>query len=407
MSDSAKGPGAGYIYQFELALVELAKMSRDNVLSIEKMDDLAMQDIKGHYIMTIQAKHSISVTGSTFGNTSSDLWKTLVNWIDKITNGHVGSGNHFKVITNVKIPKNSIIRKFRIEDYDEVIEEIRSIKCDQEAKIAKNKSKGKNSPSIKAILSKVDKVLNDLPSFQIILSNFSYEENYQLKEDFFDSIQLGSITDDSYKSDLYDHFIGWVINKTKENWLNSNEADFTKKDFEEKYDYLRRVHPLKKVLFRSKKEITGLANIDLNQTRNDTFILQIEDIERDEDDKKEIIKEAIFNFILSDIEISYVITKSNTFTKPDYEDFKEECYNNWKKLKKKHAPHDPKKYSASEQNDIAIKIFDEIMDEIKLSFIEDFNFDNSNKYVQNGTFLQLSNEPKIGWIPSWKEKYKK
>ena len=63
MSDSAKGPGAGYIYQFELALVELAKMSNANVLSIEKMDDLAMQDTKGHYIMTIQAKHSISATG--------------------------------------------------------------------------------------------------------------------------------------------------------------------------------------------------------------------------------------------------------------------------------------------------------------------------------------------------------
>lgn len=405
MKDSARGPSAGYIYQFELALVELAKMSKDNVLSIEKMDDLAMQNAKGHYIMTIQAKHSIALTGSNFGNTSVDLWKTLVNWLDKLTNGYVVKGNHFKAITNVSIPANSIIRKFENTNPDLVIKEIRAIKSKQEAKIVKNKANGKDSKSVKATLIKINKVLKDLPNFRIVLSNFSFEENYQLKEDFFDSIQLGSITDDSYKSDLYDNFLGWVVNRTKENWNNRKEADFTKKDFEEKYDYLRRVHPLKKVLFRSKKEVVKLTNIDLNQTRNDTFIQQIEDIERDEDDKEEITKEAILNFILSDIEISYIITKSNTFTKPDYEDFKEECYQVWKKIKRKHAPLDQKNYSISEQNSIAIKVFDEIMDEIKMSFIENFNFDNSNRYVQNGIFLQLSDEPRIGWVPSWKEKY--
>jgi hypothetical protein len=407
MNDSAKGPGAGYIYQFELALVELAKMSKTNVLSIEKMDDLAMQDINGHYIFTIQAKHSISVTGKNFGSTSIDLWKTLINWIDKLKNGHIVKGNRFKAVTNVSIPSSSIIRKFGIEDFDEVVDEIQTIKSKQVAKIAKNSAEGKESPSIKATLNRMDKVLNDLPHFQTILSKFSFEENYQLKDDFFDSIQLGSITTDLYKSSLYEGFLGWVVSVSSENWNNGTEAEFTKKDFEEKHHHLRKVHPLKRAIFRNKSEIPEFATIDLNQTRNDTYIQQILDIERDADDKDEIIKDAILNFILSEIEISHLISKSNTFTKPDYEDLKDECYRIWKRVKKKYAPLDTKSYSETDQNAIAIKIFDEIMDDIKIKIVEDFSFDSSDKYVQNGAFLRLSDEPKIGWIPSWKEKYKK
>tara|TARA_B110000967_G_C18893017_1_gene568643 strand:- start:2623 stop:3846 length:1224 start_codon:yes stop_codon:yes gene_type:complete len=407
MNDSAKGPGAGYIYQFELTLVELAKMSRNSVLSIEKMDDLAIQDEKGHYIMTIQAKHSISMAGSNFGSTSTNLWKTLVNWIDKLKEGHVVKGNHFKAITNVKIPSNSIIRKFGIENFEEVVDEIKKIKSKQEGKITENHTLGKDSPIIKATVKKINVILNDLPNLENVLSNFSFEENYQLKEDFFDSIQLGSISDDTYKSNLYYDFLGWVVGRSKENWIHGNEAEFTKKDFEEKYHYLSRVHPLKKALFRSKKEIPENTKIDLTETRNDTYIQQIEDIERDEDDKDDIIKEAILNFILCDIEISHIITTSNTLTKPDYEDFKELCFETWKKVKRKHAPLDLSNYSETDQNNIAIKVFDEIMNEVKLSFIENFNFDNSNKYIQNGAFLQLSDEPRIGWVPSWKKKYKK
>lgn len=407
MSDSAKGPGAGYIYQFELALVELAKMSKNNVLSIEKMDDLAVQNIKGHYIMTIQAKHSISVTGTNYGNTSIDLWKTIVNWLEKLNKGQVVKGNHFKAITNVKIPSNSIIRKFGIENFDKVVDEIRTIKTNQEAKIKENQAKGEVSPTIKDTLRRIDVILNDLPNFETILTSFSFEENYRIKDDFFDSIQLGSITTDSYKTSLYEGFLGWVVSISSDNWNNNKDAEFTKKDFEEKHDHLRRLHPLKRAIFRNKSEISEIATIDLNQTGNDTYIQQILDIERAEDDKEDIIKEAILNFILSEIEMSHIITKSNTFTKSDYEDFKELCFKTWEKVKRKHAPLDANRYSEIEQNAIAIRVFDEIMDEIKVKLIDDFNFDDSNKYIQNGTFLKLSDEPRIGWLPSWKEKYKK
>ncbi len=75
-------------------------------------------------------------------------------------------------------------------------------------------------------------VLNDLSNFQTILSNFSFEENYQLKDDFFDSIQLGSITTDPYRTNLYEGFLGWVVSVSSENWNDAKEAEFTKKNFE-------------------------------------------------------------------------------------------------------------------------------------------------------------------------------
>jgi hypothetical protein len=67
-------------------------------------------------------------------------------------------------------------RKFKIENFDKVVDEIRTIKSKQEAKIKENKVKGQDSPTIKDTLRRIDFVLNDLPNFKTILSSFSFEE---------------------------------------------------------------------------------------------------------------------------------------------------------------------------------------------------------------------------------------
>jgi len=405
MSDTAKGPSAGYLYQFELALSELAQLNKSFKLSIEKMDDLAIQDEKGTYVLTIQAKHSICATGTNFGNTSVDLWKTLTLWINKLKAGLLEDGNEFKAITNVSIPSNSIVRTFNKSNEIEVINGIEKIKNELELKISNKAKEGKNSPSNEIILRHVKFVLNHINEFKTILSHFSYIENYNVKEDFFNLIQLATVENEDLKKSIYEGFLGWITNKSQETWNNRAEVEFTKKDFEDKYHHLRDIHPLQRALFRNKKDIPEHQTIDLSSKRDDLYIKQIEDIQRDEDDKQYIIKEAILDFILSDIEISHLITRTNIFTQPDYEDFKNLCLNKWGQIKRKHAPQKPENYSVDELNSIAIKIFDELMEEVKLDFMGNFGFDRNNKYIQNGTFLHLSNEPKIGWNPNWKKKY--
>ena len=47
MKDSAKGPSSGYIYQFEIGLLQLTKLNQGEAISIEHVDDVAVLDSKG------------------------------------------------------------------------------------------------------------------------------------------------------------------------------------------------------------------------------------------------------------------------------------------------------------------------------------------------------------------------
>lgn len=405
MGDLAPGPASGYIYQFELALIELSQMRKGQFLSVEKMDDLAIEDDKGTYMLTVQAKHSISASGKSFGSTSEDLWKTVVNWIKKIKNKQLNEDNEFRAVTNTKIPQSSIIRKFD-KPLTDLLVIIKEILENQKEKLRAKKEEGKKASSIISTIERLEYVLDNINEFEIILNNFQFEENYKIKENFLSKIQMETVEEESVKDNIFEGFLGWIISKSKEVWNNKGDISFSKKDFENKYHQLRDLHPLKKAYFRNKKEIAKNENIDFSNTGNDLYVKQIDDFEIGESDKEEIIREAIQDFILRDIEISYIIKNNNMITKIDLEDFEEKCIKKWRNVRLKYAPRKIDKYDSEELNEIGFQIFVDIMNEVKIEFLDNFGFDDSNEYIQKGTFLNLSNIPTIGWNPNWEQLYK-
>ncbi|MEP3209540.1 MAG: ABC-three component system protein [Maribacter sp.] len=409
MKDSAKGPSSGYIFQFEIALLELSKLKKLESISIEKIDDIAKEDENGTYTLTAQAKHSISLSGKTFGNTSEDLWKTINIWVDKIRLNILTEKNKFKAITNVGIPNNSIIRKFTSNSFAENIGQIKRLRHKQQLKVDEKIERGEAAPSISKTISLIDYALEHSDELEIIFENFSYEEHYEIKDDFFNAILIGNVEDDTLKESFYQSFYGWIIQKSKEMWLHQKEAVFTRKDFEDKYNHIRDNHTIVNAssMFRNRKTLEAIQSIDTGVNRSELFIRQLSDIERDQEDKEDIIREAIIDFILCDIEIAYFIKHNKSFTKVDFEDFEDLCIKKWKEVKRKHISQNIANYSLEQLNDFSIKICDEVLTEVKLSFHNSFGFDDSNKYIQNGTFLNLTNIPKIGWHPDWKKKYSK
>lgn len=169
---------------------------------------------------------------------------------------------------------------------------------------------------------------------------------------------------------------------------------------------MREQHTLIKAIFRSKKDVQRENPIDFKTIDyTEIFIRQLQDIDRNEDEKSDIIKDAIIDYIFCDIEITNIITNNNNFTKHDFEQFEERCEEEWKKIKRVIIRYNLDKYQDFELNDFAIQIFDNIMNDLQIEFTEYFGFNNFNRYIQNGTFLKLSNMPKIGWHPNWKSKY--
>lgn len=229
MSDSAKGPAAGYIFQFEIALLELLNLSSDEAISIEKVDDIAIEDNKSTYIFTIQAKHSIS-TGSNFGSTSEDLWKTFKIWITKLNNGILNSSNKYKAVTNKKIPSSSIIKSFGKVPFDDLIKKVESVKMNQEAKLLQKQAASKNTAGTKKIIDLIDFCLLHKKEFQTIVDNLEITEEFKVKDLFINQVFLASAPD-IIKDNMYQGLLGWLFDKSKEYWIDKKEAIFKRSDF--------------------------------------------------------------------------------------------------------------------------------------------------------------------------------
>nr|WP_315160862.1 ABC-three component system protein [uncultured Flavobacterium sp.] len=404
---TAKGPSSGYIYQFEIALWQLSSLEDNQSISIESIDDIGKLDEKGTYIATIQAKHSISSSGKSFGNTSEDLWKTLNIWIKNIRDGKLTSDNKFYANSNKKPPKNSIIEKLGKISFDELLAEIESIKATQKLKIEQNDLKGEDSPTIKKTISRIDNTLLYKKELKIISQNFELlDENIDVKSLVFNKMNLGGYSDNQ-KDNFYHTFLGWVQDKSKQFWINGSDAIFSKKEYDIKFNSLRDIHLLNKLIFRKKDLLENGTLIDPQSINKDqTFIKQILDIDRFQ--KNEIVEEAIIDYLCRDIEIAHLINSSSPLTREDFKKFEENCIKKWKNILRKHITK-PKiqDYTIEELNQISITIYDEVMTSLNMSFQDDFGiFNDSNKYIQNGTFLSLSDVPVIGWHPEWERKYK-
>jgi hypothetical protein len=110
----------GYLYQVDVALVELITRSRGRIvdpavgLSIEKYDDVAFET-GATPTEVLQTKHSLNEAKS-LSDTSTDLWRTLKGWIDlrQIDEG-LGDGQQavLSLLTTSAAPDGSAAAKLR------------------------------------------------------------------------------------------------------------------------------------------------------------------------------------------------------------------------------------------------------------------------------------------------------
>lgn len=409
MSDSALGPIAGYLFQFEKALVLLATLeSYNDFVSIEVFDDVSVQDENDIVLVAVQSKHSISPNGTTFEDTSNSLWRTLQIWIQKLENGTFNKDTKFICSTNKKIPHQSLIKKIEKGALSTVLADINTLLINQKLKLQNLQTNDPNSgPSIKKIIKLIEFVISKPNEFEIIKNNMIVMDQEDLLEKFYGAIHM--ITDeytDARRLATFEAMYGWIFNRSKAKWLNASDATFTKKDFDTKLALINSNPAIINAVFRKKSSL-GSVNADkIRETKKELFVLQIEDIKRNKNAKERKIESAILDFIYHDIEIAHIIAKGN-FTDDDFEEFKKSCLTRWQECHDTYVLKELDEYDENDKNTLAITIFDSIMDSFLVSFQEGFSFTTANKYIHNGTFLKLSNIPNIGWHPEWETKYKK
>ena len=192
VTDTAKGPLSGYLFQFERALLLLSSLETDtDYVSIEDVDDIATHKSDGTVLISDQSKHSISQSGSTFADTSYALWRTFQIWIEKFEAGIFDKNVTFICSTNKPISSNSILHFICNNPFDEVSDRISNLRTSQGEKldqlIKEDPSKGK---SIKAILDLVDFIIKKIDVFEVIQPSIKIDDNSGLKESIHNKLHL-------------------------------------------------------------------------------------------------------------------------------------------------------------------------------------------------------------------------
>ena len=147
---SAKEQMLGYFYQPLYALYKLMQIDiadePDSFIIIENLDDIEFRS-NIDALKLIQTKHHIKSQGS-ISDRSSDLWKTIRIWTERIVNDEVKLDNViFSLVTTSTAFENSIASKLRVENRNtqEALSTIQKIA--EEGYI--NAQKRQNNPELK------------------------------------------------------------------------------------------------------------------------------------------------------------------------------------------------------------------------------------------------------------------
>ena len=407
MSDSASGSISGFLFQFEKALVLLASINdSDSVVTIENVDDVAIENDDSVVLLTVQQKHSISPNGTVFEDTSYALWRTIQIWIQKIQSNIFSNETSFVCSTNKKIKIDALICKIRDNEFETVLAEVSELLKDQKVKYTEAKNNGGTGASIKKVNTLIQFALNNQTEFKIIKEKLKILDEENLKDSFLSEVHL--ITkeySDLQRDNVYENMYGWIVHRSLSMWRNGNIASFKKEVFNTKFAHVSSNPAITNAIFTEKSK-HGSISLELQKAvRDELFVTQIQDIDRNAKAKERKIEKAILDYLYHDIEVARIVDIGN-YTEVDFEEFKELCYEKWQTHYDSQVLKELSDYSKEEMNDLAINIFDSIMDNIVLDFNNKVTFNSSNKYIHNGAFLKLSNIPRIGWHPDWETKYR-
>lgn len=402
MRDSAKGSISGYLYQFDRAFTLLCDITEAGAfISIEEIDDVAVHSKEGTILIVEQDKNSIADSGTTFEDTSKDLWRTIEIWIQKIKAKTLNTSTKFHCSTNKIIPNNSLLKYIvqNKESFELILKRIEKLKKAQEKKLENYKEKeGKKGTYVKKILSLIDFALANETELKIIVTNLSVYNNTDIKKDIIAKLRISSFSEEQQEI-IYNNLYGWILSTCKFRWNNNSHAQITKEDFDYQYKRNLTSPSIVNAIFRAKKDI-NIDNIDFESKKDEIFVKQINFLKTSEKSKQFFVRKAIEDFLRYEIEHTRIISKGN-IPKEDFNEFLETCKDKWENYFYGLITKEIEDYSVEEMNEFGIKIYNYIINELQIQFKNDINFNTDNAYIKNGSFLKLSNIPEIGWHPNW------
>lgn len=398
-ADQAIGAISGFLFQFEQALLSLSALQKDECITVEAVDDIAVQKLGGPILVSMQAKHSMSCNSSFRGN-SKDVWRTLQIWVEKLNSEIFTKDTKFICISNVPVSTTSILHKLSgINDKEKILLLINPIRAELE-----QSPSNVNNQKIKDI---IDFIITNIGLFAIVCQNLTIKKVENLKEQIISNCNCDINSYTQYQLDsIYEELYGWFIERCQSYWKQNTDASFTKSIFSQKLTSILRGKHNAKLVFRAQDNVkSGITTDLLSGARDRIFCKQLADLFENPDAATPILEQAIDDLLCSEIEIVKIID-DGVHTKSDFEEFKARCLKECLRRFSLKYNRNSSSYSEVEKNEMAKHLYEAIIEQIQIPFDKSFNFTYENKYVQNGTIYQLTDMPTFGWHIDWKSKYK-
>lgn len=382
-STSAKGPAAGYYFQIELLLHYLSTETSILNFYVEAEDDLFMEADESELDNILgQAKHSLK-EGYCYEDTSIDLWKTLVNWLNLIEEGKIKLDKcKFHCISNRKAKNLSIIHLINTNETEKAIEAIH-----------KHGKRSKNA-KIKLYYSKIGSA--NPHYLEQLVKNIRLIVLEPQSATFKNTIKNAlRIPNDVPITIIYDALLGWITSTLLTQWRNEKEGLITKSSFD-KYLYNLVVEMAHKP-FYEKAHLYLIPQDEVLNSQKNTFVSQLELIKLDSED---ILREIDF-FLRAQWEKTRFASDGDV-PESEFDKLYISLTSRWKDISKAKIRLESKNYDNNE--DLGYDIF---YTTVKGFLARLYNHQTEQEYTTRGAYHHLANNREIGWHPDWEKHFPK
>lgn len=401
---SAKEQMLGYFYQPLYALYKLMQIDiadePDSFIIIENLDDIEFRS-NIDALKLIQTKHHIKSQGS-ISDRSSDLWKTIRIWAERIVNDEVKLDNViFSLVTTSTAFENSIASKLRVENRNtqEALSTIQKIA--EEGYI--NAQKRQNNPELKKhenedayiAFYKLDKntqkkfiskiyICDSSSTIEYIVSNIEKKLQYACNS-----------SDRKYFAEKLTGW--WIIRVITSSLLDKKQEQITKFELDDKIEEFKEEFKRGSLPIDYENEFNDISEDNLTHNEK-IFIEQLKTIKV----TPKTISDAICDYYRAYNQRGLWVRKSKILNS-HLEEYDTRLTNEWSREFENMISNIDENCPENVQEKQGRDLYNTIGNKT-LPICEAENHKIKGHYIMRGSFHMLANKVHIGWHPNYKDK---
>lgn len=374
----------GYGLQVRQMLFELLNCSSDSIVSIEKFDDVGIENSDGK--TAIQTKSALSARNPV-SDKASDLWKTLYNWLIALNYGELTMKDTlFTLVINVKKDGEIVSKLSKASNVTEALkayEEIKRFFLDDDGVYIKQSDT--INKYVEYFIKEENKqvALYVIEKFKLVIMDDGHTN--KIYQEFKNKTYLPCDIQDL----IFDKMLGWIEKKVSLQVEKNQIMQISKVEFQDEM-------VLTQIRVNQNKALIELApnptnkQVELEQREYKTYIRQLQIVEIDYDDQLEAI-----NDYLKAVANRTIWAVKGDVNEEIITQYFENLKKSWK-TKKNIVELDKEAWSETKKGKY---LYNVCMDsEVNVEALV------TPRFFKNGCYHELADQEKIGWHPEYKKK---